>query len=262
MKYYLKSLQHSLLTVSILLTSLNSVEAKCPPLGRDDVRDICRWKGFHTLFGVQAGEKKIGNVTLKNIGECGEEKAITEFFLKNPQKAFYAGMFAKDLTDPSKMYCIYNIDKHPIKFEATGIDLQKESKKPEEPTVVHPKEEAHHETHPKKPKGVVGFDMTTGVMKKVPISEQQPAKKEPTRIHPQTAPQRPNQPPIPDQQTGPNPLPGKRMRAIPPQESPPPRPTQELPTQSGGTPPPSYSTPPIPQKRPLPPLPNKRQDGE
>jgi hypothetical protein len=154
MKNYSTSAKHSLLTVSIILAGLSSIDAKCPPIGRDDVRDICRWKGFR-IFGVQAGKKEIGKVMLKNIGECGEEKSITEYFTKNPKTSFYSGKVAKDLKDPSKIYCIYNIDKHLIKFLATGVGLEEGSELPEEPAAPLPPPRS-------KPRTIRGIDITAG----------------------------------------------------------------------------------------------------
>ncbi len=236
MKYHSKSLKYSLLTASFLLASLGAAEAKCPPLGRDDVRDICRWEVLGKLPGVQAGKKTIGNVTLQNIGECGEKKSITEFFKKNPQKTFYVGNVAKDLHNPSKIYCIYNIDNHLLKFGATGINLQKENVKPEEPAVSHTTEEAHPETHPKKPKTVHGFDMTTGKMGEVSI-QNQPVKESTVRAHPpQTTQQHPSKPlrrPLPE--TPDTTTEERRPPNYPPPKAPnqaPPRPSMPVPSDN------------------------------
>ena len=261
MKKISKSIKYSLMISSFMITATSHLQAaSCPTLNRDQIRTLCRWDALKNIpfLKIEAKKITIDGATLQNKHDsCREKDSVKQFVTKNIEQT-YVGKVSKDFKAPndhSQVLCLYTIDKEVFGFSAEGVP---------HPDAGAKKENTPPPVHRKDPRTFGGVDITTSPkVQQVPFHEPtQPTKKEPTHIHPQTAPQRPNQPPVPDQHTGPNPLPGKRMRAIPPQESPPPRPTHELPTQSGGTPPPSYSPPPIPQKRALPPLPNKRQDGE
>lgn len=264
MRKFSKAIKYSLMISSFMITATSHLQAaSCPTLNRDQIRTLCRWDALKNipLLKIDAKKITIDGATLQNKHDtCREADSIKQFLTKNATST-YEGKASKDFKNPndhSQVLCLYHIDNEVYGFSAEGVP---------HPDAGAKKENTPPPVHRKDPRTFGGVDITVSPkVQQVPLHEPtQPTKKEPTHIHPQTAPQRPNQPPISDPQTGPNPLPGKRMRAIPPQESPPPRPAREVPTQSGGTPPPNYSPPPIPSKapqRPLQSLPNKGQYAE
>jgi hypothetical protein len=150
------------------------------------------------LLKIEAKKITIDGATLQNKHDsCREKDSVKQFLTKNTEQT-YAGKVSKDFKAPndhSQVLCIYTIDNEAFGFSAEGVPHPDAHAKKED-KVASP-------VHRKDPRTFGGVDITTSPkVQQVPFREPtQPAKKEPVRIQPQIAPQRPDQP------IRPNPLP-------------------------------------------------------